>query len=314
VKKRGRDLRDKVEYALAWDKVRAEIESGQLGSEIEKTERQSIKSKTDEAADDARDEVWASYRFVVICDDNEKSGLKEIDLGAGHASGSESLSNRVISSMKSEGLLNESVGVGYLQRNWPPALKKKGAWPLSGLRQSFLDGSLTRLVDPDETLRAKIREFVQKGEFGLASGTPKNGAYMRIWFAEPVAPEEIAFDANTSLLISETAQELKSGGLAGHEAERKEEEGRGATPEEEVLAGDESQQQTTMTIAGDIPPEMWNRIGTKVLPKIKQAHGLKVSLEITIELKRGEAMALKKDLEQVISEMGLGGRVSITFV
>ena len=314
VKKRGRDLRDKVEYSLAWDKVRAEIESGLLGSEIEKSERQSIKGKTDEAADDARDEVWASYRFVVICDDNEKSGLKEIDLGAGHASGSESLSNRVISSMKSEGLLNESVGVGYLQRNWPPALKKKGAWPLSGLRQSFLDGSLTRLVDPDETLRAKIRDFVLKGEFGLASGTPKNGAYMKVWFAEPIALEEIVFDANTSLLTSEAAQELKSGGFAWHEEEKKGEEDRGATPVEGALAGDESQQQTTMTITGDIPPEMWNRIGTKVLPKIKQAHVLKISLEITIELKRGEAIALKKDLEQVIAEMELGSRVSISFV
>ena len=53
---------------------------------------------------------------------------------------------------------DESVGAGYLERNWPPALKEGGAWPLVSLRQSFLDGSLTRLVDPDAVLRRKIRE------------------------------------------------------------------------------------------------------------------------------------------------------------
>jgi hypothetical protein len=94
----------------------------------------------------------------------------------------------------------------------------------------------------------------------------------------------------------------------------KEEEKGGARPEEEALTEDETQKQTTMIIAGDVPPEIWNRIGTKILPKVKHAPGLKVSLEITIELKRGEAMALKRELEQALGEMNLGGRVSVTLV
>lgn len=311
VKKRGRDLRDKVEYALAWDKVKTEVEAGLLGSDIEKSERQSIKGKADEAADDAKDEVWASYRFVVIGDNKETSGLKEIDLGAGHASGSESLSSRVIGSMKSEGLLNESVGVGYVQRNWPPALKHKGAWPLSGLRQSFLDGSLTRLVDPDETLREKIREFVAKGELGLASGTPKNGAYMKVWLNEEVAPEEIVFDANTSLLMPETALALKTGGPHDQAKSETELEVAIGAPENETPIEHENQERTSVTIKGDIPPEMWNRIGTKIIPKVKQASELRVSLEITLDMKRNEALALKKELEQLLVEMGLSGRVTL---
>jgi hypothetical protein len=61
---------------------------------------------------------------------------------------------RVIGALKSEALLNESVGAGYIERNWPPALKDSGAWPLQSLRQSFLNGSLTRLVDPDSARRS----------------------------------------------------------------------------------------------------------------------------------------------------------------
>ena len=99
----------------------------------------------------------------------EPDGLKTIDLGAGHSSGSETLCGRVITALKSQALLNESVGAGYIERNWPPALKESGAWPLASLRQSFLNGSLTRLLDPDTILRGKIVEFVSRGDFGLAS-------------------------------------------------------------------------------------------------------------------------------------------------
>ena len=80
----------------------------------------------------------------------------------------ETLCGRVIAALKSEALLNESVGAGYIERNWPPALKTAGAWPLASLRQSFLNGSLTRLVDPDAILKNKIVEFVGRGDFGLA--------------------------------------------------------------------------------------------------------------------------------------------------
>jgi hypothetical protein len=37
----------------------------------------------------------------------------------------------VLAALKGQGLLNETVGAGYIQRKWPPALSESGAWPLS---------------------------------------------------------------------------------------------------------------------------------------------------------------------------------------
>ncbi len=88
--------------------------------------------------------MWGGYRYVVLADSSDPSGLKVIDLGAGHASASETLCGRVIAAMKAEALLNETVGAGYISRNWPPAFKDSGAWPLGSLRQSFLNGALDR--------------------------------------------------------------------------------------------------------------------------------------------------------------------------
>src|SRR5205823_1988213 len=126
------------------------------------------------------------------------------------ASSNETLCGRILTALKSQELLNESVGAGYLDRKWPKALKESGAWPLSGLRQSFLNGSFTRLLDPDATLKGKITEFVDKGDFGLASGPKPDGTYDRVWFEQLVSPDEITFDGSVFLLTKSKAKQFKT--------------------------------------------------------------------------------------------------------
>src|SRR5258708_11993934 len=111
--------------------------------------------------------------------------------------------------MHSQALLNASVRAGYLDRRWPEAFRESGAWARKSLRQAFLDGSLDRLVDPDQWLRERIPEFVIKGEFGLASGGDPATGYSRIWFKELMPPDEVAFDPDVYLLTSAKAKALK---------------------------------------------------------------------------------------------------------
>ena len=209
VRKPGRDLRDKVELLLAWRRVQRDVRDGLLGADFERADHQEIQAKVALAEDDAKDEVWAGYRFVVLADSTDPSGLKVIDLGAGHSSASETLCGRIIAALKAEALLNESVGAGYIDRNWPPAFKDSGAWPLASLRQSFLNGALTRLLDPDGVLKTKLVEFVGRGEFGLASGPKPEGGYERLWYSEPITSDEIAFESGVVLLKKAKAEELK---------------------------------------------------------------------------------------------------------
>ena len=211
LKKPGRALRDKVELALAWTRVARDVAEGTLGHEFDKSDRAELQSQVKDAEEAAKDEVWGDYRFAVVADGQDTDGLKVIDLGAGHSSSGETLCGRVLAALKSEALLNESVGAGYIERNWPPALKETGAWPLASLRQSFLNGSLTRLVDPDAILKAKIVEFVSRGDFGLASGRNLDGSYERVSFEEVVAPDEVSFDAGVFLLRKDSAKARKVG-------------------------------------------------------------------------------------------------------
>ena len=287
------------------------------------------RAKVREAGDVAREQVWGDYRWVVISDASEPDGLKGIDLGAGHSSSSESLCGRVLSALKSSALLNESVGAGYLERNLPPALKEDGAWPLLGLRQSFLDGSLTRLVDPDTVLRRRIVELVGKGDFGLASGRGANGRFERVWLAEPVAPEEVAFEADVYLLTKAAAAAGKAPVVPEPEERRPEPDEAGQTgrrpdavtqpptddPRPPIPPAPAPAETTdkVLRVHGDIPAEVWNRLGTRLLPKLRGGGGrdLKIGVSFELTTSGSDADTVLADLRQILDDVTLGDRVRI---
>jgi len=321
LKRPGRDLRDKVELWLAWKRVAKEIAEGTLGGDFDRADRADIQSKVSDAEEAAKDEVWGGYRFVIIADSQEPDGLKTIDLGAGHSSGGETLCGRVITALKSQALLNESVGAGYIERNWPPALKESGAWPLASLRQSFLNGSLTRLLDPDTTLRGKIVEFVSRGDFGLASGQKPDGTYERVWFNEPLGADEVAFESGVFLLLKskasllKTVQEPEAGPepIPGPEptpAGGRGEPTPGPSPEPEPEPTP-SAGTRTFRISGDVPPEIWNRLGTKVLPKLRGGSDLKIGIEFSVTIDGQLAQSFETDLKQILEDLGLTGRIQV---
>ena len=325
VKKPGRELRDRVEQWLAWKRVASEVSAGTLGSELDSADLADIRAKVRDAGDVAREQIWGDYRFVVIADASEADGLKAIDLGAGHSSSSESLCGRVISALKSGALLNESVGAGYLERNWPPALKEDGVWPLPSLRQSFLDGSLTRLVDPDAVLRGKIVEFVGKGDFGLGSGRRPDGRFERLSFKETVSPEDVMFDADVYLLARALAARLKTPpapepppppGRAGDPPGRPDgSTGPGSRPDvpttPEPPEPPEPPAAKSLRIHGDIPPEVWNRVGTRLLPKLRAGHDLKVGVALELTADGPATDALLADVRQILDDLQLAERIRI---
>ena len=260
--------------------------------------------------------MWAGYRFVVLADSTDSSGLKVIDLGAGHSSASETLCGRIIAALKAEALLNESVGAGYIDRNWPPAFKDSGAWPLASLRQSFLNGALTRLLDPDGVLMSKLVEFVGRGEFGLASGPKPDGSYERLWYSEPVSSDEIAFESGVVLLKKAKADELKKKpaptiGDAKHPGDPKP---TGVTPtvvEPPVVVPPTSPTTKTITLSGNIPPELWNRLGTRVLPKLRTGKNLKIGIDFSVTVETANANDLQVELKQILTDLGLRDSVEL---
>jgi hypothetical protein len=170
-------------------------------------------------------------------------------------------------------------------------------------------------------MRHKIMEFVQNGDFGLASGQRDDGTYDRIWFAELLGPDEIAFESDVFLLTKAKAKAGKAGPApspvvppqpvpggpavpVGPEPAPAPPFGPGPSPVAEVK---------TLHVFGTLPPEVWNRLGTKLLPKLKSGTELKVGVDFLVKVDGAAAAHLESDLRQILDDLGLRGSVRIEF-
>ena len=316
IRKPGRDLRDKVELWLAWQKVKSEVDAGTMGPEFERRELEELGRHTRNAEEEAIEEVGASYRHIALLDSQGENGLKTIDLGAGYSSGSGTLTERAVAALKANALLNESVGASYIERNWPPALKDSGAWPLSSLRQSFLSGSLTRLMDPDRVLRQKITEFVENGDFGMASGEEGQGRFTRTWFREAPPADDVNFDSGTFLITRAKAEQLLAPKPKEAEPEPQRDETPVPTPDPAPTPPGGQQpmpmpQKVTLRIRGTVPYESWNMLGTRILPKIRSGEALNLSVDLSVQVDAPMASNMTADVQQALEDLKLDDQVKI---
>jgi len=325
IKKEGRNIHESVENLLAWERVSLEVNNGTLGKDFDKSDLTDIKTKISYVNEIVEDEIWGSYRYTIIYDAKEPNSLRIIDLGAGHSSSSETLCCRIIIALKSQGILNDAVTAGYIERHWPPALKESGSWPLSSLRQSFLNGSLTRIVDPDAVLRSCITEFIQRGEFGLASGCNPDGTYTHIWFEERINSMEVSFEPDVYLLLKTKAQSLKKTEQQPEPvilAQSTEPVQGFLIPDISVspqpTARDTSSVHTSVTpveksiyITGKIPPDSWNRIGSKLISKIRSNKNFQINVEITCSVDTNFAQGIETELEQAIDDLELSSDLKV---
>jgi hypothetical protein len=175
---------------------------------------------------------------------------------------------------------------------------------LSSLRQSFLNGSFTRLLDPDAVLKGKIVEFVTNGELGLASGAKADGTYERLWFDEPVSPDEVSFEASVFLLTKAKARALKTKPLIVEPPPKdkppEEEKAEKEKPIEEPQPG-----KTTLRLSGTLPPELWNRLGTKLITKLRSGNDLKIELGFSVSIDAKLAGSFESELRQILEDLGI---------
>jgi hypothetical protein len=124
----------------------------------------------------------------------------------------------------------------------------------------------------------------------------------------------VAFDSDVYLLTGAEAKALK---LRTETPTVLGDEGTGGTTTElvrpqgpgPVVTPTAGKQQ--IRIVGAIPPEVWNRLGTKLIPKLKAGINLKLGLSFTLELEGGEAQQLINDLKQAIEDLGLSDALKI---
>jgi hypothetical protein len=161
-------------------------------------------------------------------------------------------------------------------------------------------------------------EFIPRGDFALASGQKVDGSYDRIWFNEPISMDEISFESGVFLLLKgkakaliDVSEQVPGSGpehVPGPKPEPGPILGPGPKPEPEPVTGAPTRK---FHISGDVPPETWNRLGTKILPKLRSGSDLKIGIEFTVTLDNSIAQNFEADLRQILNDLGLSMMIRI---
>jgi hypothetical protein len=60
-----------------------------------------------------------------------------------------------------------------------------------------------------------------------------------------------------------------------------------------------------------VPAEVWNRIGTKLIPKLRSGAELKIGVEFSINLDGKMAQNLEAEIRQILEDLGLKDQIKI---
>lgn len=66
-----------------------------------------------------------------------------------------------------------------------------------------------------------------------------------------------------------------------------------------------------MQIAGNLPPETWNRLGTKVLPKLRSGTDLNIRIEFQVNITNEHAVNFETEIHQILADLDLDNSISI---
>ena len=131
-----------------------------------------------------------------------------------------------------------------------------------------------------------------------------------------LATDEVAFEADVFLLRKATAEALRAGQPATAAQTPPPAPGPVITPVSEPdpvpSPGTYPTASTrTLRLSGAVPPEVWNRLGTKILPKLRLGSDLKIGLDFSVTISAASANAFAAELQQILQELGLSEVVKV---
>ena len=77
------------------------------------------------------------------------------------------------------------------------------------------------------------------------------------------------------------------------------------------LSPERPARQRTLTIRGEIPTEVWNRLGRTLIPKLKTGDGLVMNLDVSVQVGNDTAQSFQQELLQILRDLNLADTVRI---
>ena len=120
--------------------------------------------------------------------------------------------------------------------------------------------------------------------------------------------EEVAFESSVFLLAKTRAEGLKTTPATSTPPEPAPEPAPAPVSAPEPAEGESH---VTLRLSGAVPPESWNRFGTRLLPKLRSGDDLSMKVECSVRVQAMFAGSMETDLQQILDDLGLGDQVQV---
>jgi len=67
----------------------------------------------------------------------------------------------------------------------------------------------------------------------------------------------------------------------------------------------------TFRLVGTIPPELWNRLGTKLITKLRSGSNLSLGIDFSVNVNSELARSMESELRQALEDLGLASQIRI---
>ena len=292
----GTQLFDEAKTLLALESLEdpAELERYKVNDRQIQELKEELKEKKRRTEQNLKKGVWRIYRRVLLL--GEGNELREVDLGLLHSSAAESFVDLIISRLKQEGLLEETISPDFLVRHWPPALEE---WSTKAVRDAFFASpSFPRLLNPG-ALKGTIAKGVREGKFGYASKV--DGGYQGVVIEDPEFKDEnVELSEEVVLLPREKALGLKKPPPLGPEPPQP---GPGQTLE--GPSSESSSARCRLSWEGALPPQKWTQFYMRVLTHFATDPSLRLHVRFEVEPETGVSQSRLEDIKMALQELGL---------
>lgn len=314
-------IRQAAKDLLAWDDIRADRETLHL-DEGQREQLDVYLAKTRGAL---REAAWRAYKHVVLLGkDNEQ---RVIDLGLTTSSAAENLVSLVLSRLRQDDEVVETVSPQFLVRNWPGAFD---AWSIKGVRDAFFASPRFPRLLRGDAVRETIATGVNRGDLAYVG---KSGDRYEPFIFAPASllnAGDVEVTEQMYILTREVAEaycsRLEPAADGSDQAPDLAVPSPGAATTDGVVLLDgagvpsgEAGQGTSpggadtvvpkFSWSGDVPPGKWMNFYTRVITKFAGAAGLSLRVAVDVAPAEGVSKQRVDEARAALRDLGMDDRV-----
>jgi hypothetical protein len=312
-------LRDEGRKLLAWEDISRESDSLRL----EEEQRRELFESLKKAQRDLTEGAWRAYKSVVLLGRDNK--LKTIDLGLVHSSAAESLTGLILSRLKAEGDLEESISPNFLVRNWPPAFTE---WSTKAVRDAFFASpQFPRMTNPD-AIKDTIARGVEQGQIAYVGRDGRDG-YEPFCFGAAIDARDIEISDEVFIITRDVAEAYSAGARETAPsggppdiyplpsgAQRDAHDGPSGSSDFAATAADIESETDTPSLSttgdvrqaswsGTVTPLQWMNFYMKVLTRFVNKEGIALELHVDAHVRGDISEQQLGEMRQALHDLGL---------